>query len=62
MTILLLLTAVALPMARVQVQREREVELRRGLRDLRQAINSRLSVVSSQLSVNAILSLRTGLD
>ena len=39
MTILLLLTAVALPMARVQVHREREVELRRDLRDLRQAID-----------------------
>jgi general secretion pathway protein G len=38
-TILLLLTAVALPMARVQVQRTHEVELRRALRDLRQAID-----------------------
>jgi general secretion pathway protein G len=39
MTILLLLTAMALPIARMQVQREREVELRRSLRDIRQAID-----------------------
>ena len=38
-TILLILTSAALPLARVQVQREREVELRRGLRDIRQAID-----------------------
>ena len=38
-TILLLLTTVALPLARVQAQRTREVELRRELRDLRQAID-----------------------
>ena len=39
MTILLLLTAVAMPMARMQVQRTREEELRRDLRDLRQTID-----------------------
>jgi general secretion pathway protein G len=39
MTILLLLTAVALPMGRMQVQRARAEELRRDLRDLRQAID-----------------------
>lgn len=39
MAILLLLASVALPLARVQVQRTREVELRRDLRDLRQAID-----------------------
>ena len=39
MTILLLLTGMALPMARMQVQRTREEELRRDLRDLRQAID-----------------------
>lgn len=39
MTILLLLTGVALPVARVQAQRAREVELRRALRELRQAID-----------------------
>ncbi|MBI1941943.1 MAG: type II secretion system protein, partial [Acidobacteria bacterium] len=39
MTILLILTSVALPLARVQVQRQREVELRRALRELRQAID-----------------------
>ena len=39
MTILLILTSAALPLARVQVQREREVELRRALRDMRQAID-----------------------
>ncbi|HEV2492129.1 MAG TPA: type II secretion system protein [Terriglobia bacterium] len=39
MTILLLLTAMALPMARMQVEREREVELRRDLRDIREAID-----------------------
>ena len=38
-TILLILTSVALPMARLQVQRSREVELRRALRELRQAID-----------------------
>ena len=38
-TIILLLTSVALPLARVQVQRTRAVELRRNLRDLRQAID-----------------------
>jgi general secretion pathway protein G len=38
-TILLLLTSVALPMARVQIQRTKEAELRRALRDLRQAID-----------------------
>lgn len=38
-TILLILTSVALPMARVQVQRTRETELRRALRELRQAID-----------------------
>lgn len=39
MTILLLLTSVALPLARVQVQRARESELRRALRDMREAID-----------------------
>jgi general secretion pathway protein G len=39
MTILLLLTGMALPLARMQVQREREVELRRDLRDIRSAID-----------------------
>ncbi len=38
-TILLLITGLALPVARVQVQREREVELRRDLRDIREAID-----------------------
>ncbi len=38
-TILLLLTSVALPLARVEVQRTREVELRRALREMRQAID-----------------------
>ncbi len=39
LTIMLVLTAVALPLARVQVQRRREAELRRSLRDIRQAID-----------------------
>ncbi len=39
MTILLLLSSVALPIARVQAQRAREAELRRTLRDIRQAID-----------------------
>ncbi|MBI1940018.1 MAG: type II secretion system protein, partial [Acidobacteria bacterium] len=39
MTILLILTTVALPLARVQVQRQREVDIRRALRELRQAID-----------------------
>jgi general secretion pathway protein G len=38
-TIILLLTAVALPMARIQVQRTREAELRAALREIRQAID-----------------------
>jgi general secretion pathway protein G len=38
-TIMLLLTSMALPLARLQVQRTREVELRRDLRDMRQAID-----------------------
>jgi general secretion pathway protein G len=38
-TILLILTSVALPLARVQVQRTHEVELRRALREIRQAID-----------------------
>ena len=38
-TIMLILTAVALPLARVQIQRRKELELRRDLRDLRQAID-----------------------
>jgi general secretion pathway protein G len=38
-TILLLLTSIALPMARVQVQRTREVELREDLRQMREAID-----------------------
>jgi len=37
--IMLLLTSIALPLARLQVQRTREVELRRALRDMRQAID-----------------------
>lgn len=39
MVILILLTSVALPMARVQIQRTRELELRRDLRQLREAID-----------------------
>jgi general secretion pathway protein G len=39
MTILLLLTTVALPLARNQVQRTREAELRRDLRQMREAID-----------------------
>jgi general secretion pathway protein G len=38
-TILLLLTAIALPLARVQIQRAKEVELRRELREMREAID-----------------------
>lgn len=38
-TILLLLTTMSVPLARVQVQRDREVELRRDLREMRQAID-----------------------
>lgn len=39
MAILLLLTSVALPLARVQVQRTHEAELRRNLREIRTAID-----------------------
>jgi general secretion pathway protein G len=38
-TIILLLTTIALPVARVQIQRTREVELRRDLREMREAID-----------------------
>ncbi|MBZ5544706.1 MAG: type II secretion system GspH family protein [Acidobacteriia bacterium] len=38
-TIILLLTSVALPMARIQIQRTKEIELRRDLRELREAID-----------------------
>jgi general secretion pathway protein G len=38
-TILLILTGAALPLARTQIQRQKEVELRRALRELRQAID-----------------------
>jgi len=37
--IMMLLTSVALPLARVQIQRTREVELRRGLRQIRDAVD-----------------------
>lgn len=39
MALILLLSGLALPIARMQVQREREVELRRDLRDIREAID-----------------------
>ncbi len=39
MTILLLLTTVALPVARIEVQRTKEQELRRDLRTMRDAID-----------------------
>jgi general secretion pathway protein G len=39
MVILILLTTVALPVARVRVQRTRELELRRALRQIREAID-----------------------
>ena len=38
-TILMLLTTVALPLARIQIQRTKEVELRRDLREIREAID-----------------------
>ncbi len=38
-TIMLILTAAALPLARVQIQRQKEAELRRSLRQLREAID-----------------------
>jgi general secretion pathway protein G len=37
--ILMLLTTVALPLARIQIQRPKEVELRRDLREMREAID-----------------------
>lgn len=39
MAIMLLLTSIALPLARVHAQRLREIELRRDLREIRQAID-----------------------
>ncbi|MGB7593455.1 MAG: type II secretion system protein [Terriglobia bacterium] len=38
-TIILILTAVALPLARLQIQRAKELELRRDLRQVREAID-----------------------
>jgi len=38
-TIILLLTTIALPLARLQIQRTKEVELRRDLREMRSAID-----------------------
>jgi general secretion pathway protein G len=38
-TIILLLTTIALPLARVQIQRTKEAELRRDLREMREAID-----------------------
>ena len=38
-TILMLLTTVALPLARIQIQRAKETELRRDLREMREAID-----------------------
>ena len=38
-TIILLLTTVALPLARLQIQRTKEIELRRDLRQMREAID-----------------------
>ena len=38
-TIVLLLTTVALPLARVQIQRNKETELRGDLREMREAID-----------------------
>ncbi len=38
-TIILLLTTVALPLVRVEIQRAKEVELRRDLRQVREAID-----------------------
>ena len=38
-TILILLTTVALPLARVQIQRTKEIELKRDLREMREAID-----------------------
>jgi general secretion pathway protein G len=38
-TILMLLTTVALPLARIQIRRTKEVELRRDLREMREAID-----------------------
>ena len=38
-TIILILTTVALPLARLQIQRAKEVELRRDLREVREAID-----------------------
>ena len=38
-TILILLTTVALPLARIQIQRTKEIELKRDLREMREAID-----------------------
>jgi general secretion pathway protein G len=46
-TILLALTAMAVPAARAQIRREREVELRRALREMRTAIDKYKDMVDT---------------
>ncbi len=48
-TILLLLASVALPLARVQAQRTREVELRAALRNIRNAIDRYKDLADRQM-------------
>jgi general secretion pathway protein G len=48
-TILLLLTSLAMPLARVQVRRGREVELRRELREMREAIDHYKAMSDAQM-------------
>jgi general secretion pathway protein G len=48
-TILLLLTSLAMPLARVQVRRGREVQLRRELREMREAIDHYKAMSDAQM-------------
>jgi general secretion pathway protein G len=52
-TILLVLASIALPLARVQVMRSREIELRRDLREMREAIDR-----YKQLSDGAVIAVK----
>jgi general secretion pathway protein G len=59
-TMLLILASAVLPLARVTVQRQREVELRRALRDMRVAID-RFKDAADQGMIGST-DLRTGAD
>jgi len=48
-TIMILLTSMAIPLARTEVKRSRELELRRDLRDIREAIDRYKELADRQM-------------